>query len=61
MTALDIKKLRVEIIQVQASKAGLELRIEERLDEIERLKEHIALSDAKVLELQQKIHEGERK
>lgn len=55
MKPLDLKKLKVELIQVQAAKAGLELRVEERLDEIERLKEHIAISEAKEQELNERI------
>lgn len=55
MTSLDLKKLKVELLQVQAGKASLELRIEERLDEIERLREHIAVSENKEKELQERI------
>lgn len=53
--SLDLKKLKVELLRVSASKAELELRIEERLDEIERIKEHIKISEAKELELKEKI------
>lgn len=57
MSPLDLKKMKVELLQVQAAKASLELRIEERLDEIERLKEHIIISEAKEKELELKIKE----
>lgn len=57
MTKLDMKKLRVELIQVQAARASLELRVEERLEEIERLQEHIEIQKKKELELSQKIEE----
>lgn len=55
MSPLEMKKLTTELLQVQAAKAGLELRIEERLDEIKRIQETIAVSEAKEIELKQKI------
>lgn len=60
---IEIKKVKVELIQVQAAKATLELRVEERLEEIERIKEHIKISEAKEEELIEKIKqmEGEGK
>lgn len=53
--SLELKKLKVELLRVSAAKAELELRIEERLDEIERIKEHIKISEAKEVELKEKI------
>lgn len=53
--SLELKKLKVELLRVSAAKAELELRIEERLDEIERIKEHIIISEAKEQELKEKI------
>lgn len=55
MSPLDLKRMKTELLQVQAAKASLELRIEERLEEIERLKEHITISEAKEIELQTNI------
>lgn len=52
---LDIKKMQVELLRVSASKAELELRIDERLEEIERIKEHIKVSEAKEIELKEKL------
>jgi len=43
---------------VSAAKAELELRIEERLDEIERLKEHVKIQVEKEKELELKINEN---
>jgi len=60
MSKLELKKLQVELMQVQAGKAALELRIEERLDEIERLKETIKISENKETELNQKIKDMTR-
>lgn len=59
MSPLDLKKIKVELLQVQAGRASLELRIEERLDEINRLKEHIQISMNKENELQEKIKKEE--
>ncbi len=53
---LELKKYQVELMRVQASKAELELKIEERLDEIERLKEHIKISENKEKELMEKLN-----
>lgn len=53
--SLELKKLKVELLRVGAAKAELELRIEERLDEVERVKEHIKTQEAKEAELKQKI------
>lgn len=53
--SLELKKLKVELLRVSAAKAELELRIEERLDEIERIKEHIKISEDKEQELKEKI------
>ena len=55
MSPLELKKLRVELLNVQAAKASLELRVEERLEEIERIKEHIEISKNKEKELITKI------
>lgn len=55
MTSLELKKMKVELMRVSASRAELELRVDERLDEIERIKEHIKISQAKEIELADKI------
>lgn len=61
MEPLELKRKKVELLRVSAAKAELELRIHERLEEIERLKEHIAVSEAKEIELAQTIKELEKK
>jgi hypothetical protein len=55
MTSLEIKKIKVELLQVQAAKASLELRIEERLEEIQRIQDNIKISEAKESELIEKL------
>lgn len=60
MSPLDLKRKKTELLRVSAAKADLDLRIHERLDEIERLKEHIAISEAKEIELAQQIKDAEQ-
>lgn len=52
---LEKKKLQVELLRVGAARAELELRIDERQEEIERLKEHIKIQELKEIELTEKI------
>ncbi len=56
MKSLDLKKLKVELLNVQAGKASVELRVEEMLEEIERLRNHIQISNNKEKELIEKIN-----
>ena len=55
MTNLELKRIKVELINVAAARANLELRIEESLDNIKRLEDNIAIQKAKEDELQAKI------
>ena len=55
MSPLELKRLKLELINVSAARHGLEFRIEERLEEISRLKEHIKVQEAKEAELAEKI------
>jgi hypothetical protein len=57
--SLELKKIKVELLRVSAAKAELELRIEERMEEINRIKEHISISEAKEKELEEKIKKME--
>lgn len=56
MSPIELKKIKVELLRVSAAKAELELRIDERLEEIQRLKDNIKISEAKEVELQEKIN-----
>ena len=58
MLPLELKRLKLELNNVAAARHGLEFRIEERLDEIERLKEHVKVQEAKEAELKEKIASG---
>lgn len=60
MTPLELKKIKLELIKVNAAKAELEFRIDERLEEIERIKSHIQVQEDKEAELQAKIAEAQK-
>jgi hypothetical protein len=53
--SLELKKSEVELIKVQAAKADLELKIMERLEEIDRMRNHIEMFLKKELELTSQI------
>ena len=58
-SALEAKKLQVELMRVAAARAEMEFKIMERLEDIERLKDQIKLQEAKEQELKQKIESME--
>ena len=53
--SLDFKKKELELARVKVAQQELELRIEERLEEIERLKEHIQIQKQAVEKLQKEL------
>lgn len=53
MKELDKMRYRLEIMKVTTSKAELEYKIEERLEDIARLKEQIKIQEARVIEIEQ--------
>ena len=55
MTPLELKRMKLELIKVAAARHELEFRIEERLEEINRIKEHVKVQEAKEAELMEKI------
>ena len=59
MNRLEKKKREAEIARIQAAKLGMECQIEERLDEIERLKENIKAQDERVAELKEEMAKAE--
>lgn len=59
-SSLELKRKKVELLRVTSAKGELELRIHERMDEIERLKEHIAVQEAKETELSEQIAQMEK-
>ena len=58
MSPLELKRVEVELMQVTASRHALELKVAERLDEVERIKESIKIQLAKEVELAAKIKEN---
>lgn len=57
MGPLELKKLQVELLRVSAAKGEMELKIDERMDEVRRLEEHIKVQTLKEEELRLKITE----
>ena len=55
MNDLEIKRKRVELARVQVARQELELKIDERLDEIKRLKEHIDIQIKRENELSKQL------
>lgn len=53
--SLEIKKKKMELARVRLAREELQLKIEERLDEIERIKRHIAVQVEKETELENQI------
>lgn len=58
LTSLEMKKLQVELLRVGAAKAELEFKIEEHLENINRLKDHIQIQEEKEIELRKKLEEN---
>lgn len=58
MAPLEIKRMKLELIKVAAARHELEFRIEERMEEINRIKDHIKIQEAKEAELNAKIEEA---
>jgi C4-dicarboxylate-specific signal transduction histidine kinase len=59
MQLLEIKRLKLELVKVAAARAELEFRVEERMDEINRIKDHIKIQIDKEEELTGRIEEAE--
>ena len=59
MNSLELKRTKLELIKVAAARAELEFKIEERLEDINRIKDHIKIQLDKEAELAAKIEEAE--
>jgi len=59
--SLELKRLKLEVRRVDAAQAEQEFKIEEALDNIERLRENIKNQEARKAELAVKIAEMEAK
>lgn len=60
MSPLELKRVKLELVKVAAARAELEFRVDERLDEINRIKDNIKIQLDKEAELQSKIAEAEK-
>ena len=49
--SLEVKRKKLELVRVQAARQELEFKIEERMHEIDKLKEHIKIQLDKEAEL----------
>lgn len=52
---LDIKRKELELLRVETARKELEFKIEERLDDISRLKGHIEIQLKKEAELKEEL------
>lgn len=57
---IEIKRMKLEKVKVAAARSELEFRIDERLDEINRLKDLIKVQTDKEAELAARIAEAEK-
>jgi hypothetical protein len=55
MTPLEIKKMKAELAAVLAARLNIEVRIEEQLNDVARLQEHVKVQEAKEKELEEKL------
>jgi len=51
MSPLEVKKTKLELMKCQTAKMELEYKIEERLQDIQRIQDHIKLQEDREIEL----------
>lgn len=54
-TLLDVKRKEVELKKVEASRFELEIKIMEREEEIQRVKDHLKIQDQKIDDIKKEI------
>jgi hypothetical protein len=59
MTNMEIKRINMELLKVQAAKAELEYKIEERRQEILRIEEHILIQAKREKELKEQLSKAQ--
>lgn len=59
MSPLELKKIKLELIKVAAARHELEFKIDERLEEIDRIRSSVKIQLDKEQELTLKIKEEE--
>ena len=50
-TTIEIKKVQLELMRVQSARMEMELKIDERQEEIKRIQDHIKVQEIKEVEL----------
>lgn len=60
MSPLELKRLKLELVKVGAAKAELQFKIDERLEDIERIENNIKIQEQREEELKIKISEAEK-
>lgn len=55
MSNLQKKKIEMDLLKIAASKAELEYKIEERLEDIKRMQDHIKLQEDRETELNEEL------
>ena len=55
MDEMERKKLKVQLKRIDATIAELELKIDERKEDIKRIEDHIALQKEQELEINEKL------
>jgi hypothetical protein len=61
LSPLELKKLKLELLKVQSAKFEMSVRVDEALEQIERLKEHMKVQEKHEKELEAKIKAEEDK
>jgi hypothetical protein len=56
--SIELKRKKLELSRVQTAKMELEFKIEERMEEINRLKEHVKVQAEKELQLIKELAEN---
>jgi chromosome segregation ATPase len=59
MTNMEIKRITMELLKVQAAKAELEYKIEERQQEILRIEDHIKVQAKREQELKEQLSKAQ--
>lgn len=59
MLPIELKRIKVELARVTSARMEQELRIDEHMENIDRLKQSILIQQAKEAELAEKIKDAE--
>lgn len=59
--SLELKRKKLDLMRIQTARADLEFKVEERLDEIKRLQDHVKIQIDAEEKLKNEIQDMERK